>query len=174
MLDVSSIAAGTANAAATLKMLLEAVKAARGLAHGADINAAIIDIQQKLIDHQTAYLELVEKHQAVTMERDALKKELLDLKQSKANFNRYELKILAPGFSAYVLKESAANGDQPHWLCPKCHAKGMIGIIQLSPTDGFASTFPGEQNIAHLVCASCEAEFSMPRDAFNVSWGKFA
>lgn len=174
MLDIPSIATGTANAAASLKMLLEAVKAARGLAHGADINAAIIDIQQKLIDHQAAYLELVEKHQAVTMERDALKKELLDLKQRKENFDRYELKPLASGFSAYVLKEQLANGEPPHWLCPHCKAKGMIGIIQLSPTDGFASTFPGEQNIAHLVCGSCNTEFSMPRDAFNASWGKFA
>ena len=175
MPDVSSIVAGAAHATATLKVLLEAVKAATGLAHSADVNTAILDIQQKLIEHKTAYFELIEKHQAVTMERDALKKELLDLKQRKENFDRYELKPLAPGFSAYVLKEQLANGEPPHWLCPHCKAKGVVGMIQLSRNDAFESQFfRGEQNTAHLVCGNCRIEFSMPRSDFNAAWGHYA
>lgn len=174
MFDIPSIVAGAANAATTLNVLFEAVNAARRLAQNGNINAAILDIQQKLIEHQAAYFALAEKHQAVTMERDALKKELLELKQSKANLSRYELKALAPGFSAYVLKESAAHGDPPHWLCPTCYAKGMVGMIQLSPNDAFESFFPGEKNLAHLVCGNCSRQFTMPRAAFDATHGQYA
>lgn len=175
MPDIPSIAAGTAGAATTFKLLFEAVKAALGLAKSADVNNAILEIQQKLLEHQTAYFDLVEKHQAVTVERDALKQELLQIKQLQANFKRYELKKLAPGFSAYVLKESAADGEPPHWLCPHCKAKGMIGMIQLSANDSFeAQFFPGEKNTAHLVCGNCRAAFTMPRAAFDALWDKFA
>ena len=175
MLDIAPVIATAASLSASLKTFLESIKAIRNLANNAEINTAIIDLQQKLIEHQAAYLALFEKHQAITMERDALKAELLALKQSTANFSRYELKSLAPGFSAYVLKESAANGSPPHWLCPHCTTKGVIGMLQLSENDAFQSQFfPGEENLAHLVCGNCSMQFTMPRDAFNATWGKFA
>ena len=175
MPSIPDIATGAAEAATSLKVLFEAVKAALGLAKNTDLNAAIIDIQEKLIEHEKAYTELVEKHHAVTMERNALKQELLEIKQLQANFKRYELKALAPGFSAYVLKQSAANGEPAHWLCPHCKAKGVIGFLQLSPNDTFqAQFFPGEQNLAHLVCGNCRMEFTMPRSAFTATWGKYA
>lgn len=175
MPTIPDIATGAAEAAASLKVLFEAIKAALGIAKNADVNAAILDIQQKLIEHKKTYLELVNEHEAVTMERDALKKELLEIKQLQANFKRYELKALAPGFSAYVLKQSAAEGEPAHWLCPHCKANGMIGLIQLSPNDSFqAQFFPGEQNLAHLVCGNCRMEFTMPRSVFSAAWGKYA
>ena len=175
MFDMSVFAATAANLSAALKTFLESIKAISNLPNNTQINAAIIDLQQKLIEHQTAYLALIEKHQSVTMERDALKAELLALKQSKANLGRYELKSLAPGFSAYILKESAANGEPPHWLCPHCAAKGVIGLLQLSENDAFQSQFfPCEKNLAHIVCGSCHAQFTIPRATFNATWGKFA
>lgn len=175
MFDMSTIAATAAGFSASLKTIFETVKTIGDLANDSRINTAVIDLQQKLIEHQAAYLALIDKHHAVTVERDALKAELLALKSLKAHFSRYQLKLLAPGFSAYVLKESAANGEQPHWLCPHCTAKGMIGILQLSEDDTFqARFFPGEQNLAHIICGSCNARFTMPRDAFNAAWNKFA
>ena len=174
MFDMSAIAATAANLSTSFKALLDAIKTVRNLADIPDVNAAIIDLQQKLIEHQTSHLALIEKHQSVTAERDALKAELLELKNLERHFSRYQLKSLAPGFSPYVLKESAANGEPPHWLCPHCTAKCVKGILQLSGDDAFQSFFPGEKNLAHIVCGNCSKQFTMPRAAFDAAWNKFA
>lgn len=158
----------------TFQALFESLKAAIGMSHSAEANMALIDVQQKLLEHQTAELRLVEEHKRVVKERDAIKKELLDLKQFKASAGRYKLKLLAPGFTPYVLKESAANGDPPHWLCPECLHRGKIGFIQLDPDDAFHRTFPNEHGNAHLVCIACDRHFAIPDAVFDANWDKFA
>ena len=145
-----------------------------GMSHRADANMALLDIQQKLIEHQTAELRLIDEHKRAIDERDSLKAELLELKQFKANADRYKLKPLAPGFTPYVLKESAADGDASHWLCPECLHRGKVGFIQLDPDDAFHRTFPGEHGNAHLVCIACDRRFTIPAAVFDAAWGKYA
>lgn len=172
MPDPMSIASGAISALSTFKELYEAVKAAHKLVHSADVSAVLIDVQQKLLDHQAACFDLQEKYKAVVAERDAIKKELRDLKQTRAQLESYELKTFAPGFSCYVRKDAATRNGKSEWLCPNCFHDGKVGLLQLSPTDHFSARFFGENKIAHLVCCSCNRNFTLPRDIFEAAFDK--
>ena len=152
----------------------KALKALMGMVHDAEVTAALIDINQKLIEHQTAHIGLIDEYKRLLDERDALKKELLELKQFKANRDRYVLKRLGSGPMLYVLREAAANGEEPHWLCPDCMQRGVVGFVQRDPDDAFHATFPGEQGNTHLVCLACKQLFTIPTSDFDALWGKFA
>ncbi len=173
-MDPISLVQLSTSAAQAFKATFEAMKALMGMAHSAEVGAALIDLNQKLIEHQTAHIGLIEEYKRVLDERDALKKELLNLKQFKANRDRYVLKRLGSGTMLYVLREAAANGEDPHWLCPDCMQRGVVGFVQRDPDDAFRATFPGEQGNAHLACLACKQLFTIPVAAFNAAWGKYA
>ena len=173
-MDPISLVQLSTSAAQAFQATFKAMKALAGMVHDAEITAALVDINQKLLDHQAAHIGLIEEYKRVLDERDALKKELLELKQFKANRDRYVLKCLGSDTMLYVLREAAANGEDPHWLCPDCMKRGEVGFVQRDPDDAFLAGFPGEQGNTHLVCLACKQRFTIPTSAFNAAWGKYA
>ena len=49
-----------------------------------------------------------------------LEAEVAGLKAQGTDKHRYELKNVAPGVFAYMLKPEARGGEAPHWLCQHC------------------------------------------------------
>jgi DNA-directed RNA polymerase subunit RPC12/RpoP len=59
----------------------------------------------------------------------ALKAELAQLEQSYRDFERYELKAVAPGYVVYALRKIPGCTEPPHWICPQCRAKGEKSVM---------------------------------------------
>jgi hypothetical protein len=109
---------------------LHAVKTAFDIAKGLkDIddatrrNAAVIELQEKILTAQTAQSALVEKV-------GDLEKEVAGLKAWDADKQRYELKQLTMGFFAYIPKEGMERGEPIHALCANCYQRGVKSLLQ--------------------------------------------
>jgi hypothetical protein len=141
---------------------LGAVKTAFDLARGLkDINdaalrnAAVIELQEKILAAQAAQLDLVQRV-------NDLENDLARLKTWEAEKERYELKQVAPGAMVYVPKESL-RGDEPiHWLCANCFQNGKKRFLQESR---------GDASFVYHKCQECGGEIrirkppSPPRQA---------
>lgn len=68
--------------------------------------------------------------------------------------DRYELKKVATGAFAYVLKESMANGQPPHWICTQCYQNRKKSFLQI------ATTAP-ERKVFYK-CSVCSSTILLP------------
>jgi len=125
---------------------LGAVKAAFDMAKGLkDINdaairnAAIIELQQKILGAQEEQATLIQR-------LGELEKEIADLKSWEAEKQRYELKELPPGVFVYDLKPGTSANEPPHSICQTCYQRGKKSILH--------SDEPGN-GIHHLSCYEC-------------------
>jgi hypothetical protein len=109
---------------------LGAIKTAFDLAKGLkDIddatrrNAAVIILQEKILDAQQAQSALIEKARE-------LEKEVTELKAWGAEKEKYELKNVGRGSFAYVRKKDAQPSEPSHWLCAQCYQNSKKSILQ--------------------------------------------
>lgn len=158
----------------SFKILRDLVKSLSDIHDSVLVNNAVLEIQQKLLEQQTSKIDIINRYYAVSVEKDTLKTEILAVKeqlaqarQFKANAKRYKLITVCPGFDVYALKESAADGEPPHWLCPQCLDNGMKGFIQASSPDGFPIDEPGD---LLLQCMCCGKGATLTRDALEAAW----
>lgn len=172
-MDPATIAAMTATAASAFGDLVSTTKNILNLTQDAKVKAAIGDLQSKLLDSQSAYLDLLGKNQLLLAEKTELQEKLRKAEKFKADAERYKLITPAPGFSAYALKSDRADGEPPHWLCANCLASGVKSFLQLSDNNSFERQF-FDQSTMHITCATCKATFEIPVAAFNAAWGKYA
>jgi hypothetical protein len=94
--------------------------------HDATIrNAAIIELQEKILAAQEAQATLLQQI------RD-LEKEIADLKAWEIEKQRYQMKELGAGAIAYVIKASAQGTDPVHCICAQCYERGKKSILQNS------------------------------------------
>lgn len=125
MIDVSLLAPAFGSAKAALGLVRGATAAA--VDHGVkdkliEIQSAILDIQEKLGDAQAERLDLL--HQL-----DELKRKVRDFEEAKAALDKYELFEVRKGNFIYQLK--VPDGAEPtHYVCPKCYSEGKIGLLQ--------------------------------------------
>jgi len=171
-MDPMAIASASAFAANVFGELLATAKRILELTQDAKVKAAIGDHQTKLLELQTAHLELLGKCHALFAENAELKEQVAKLQKFLADAKRYKLITPAPGFSAYALKEDCADGEPPHWICATCLRNGKIGFLQTSQNDAFQRQF-FSQSIKHLVCDCCKTTFELPVAAFDAAWGKY-
>jgi hypothetical protein len=125
---------------------LGAVKTAFDIAKGLkDIdnatarNAAVIDLQEKLLTAQAAQSALVERIRELEAEKTKLEK-------WEAEKGRYQLQKLPPGVFVYSLKNESAGGEPPHRLCSKCYQHNKKSILQESGND-------------YMKCHECGSEY---------------
>lgn len=125
---------------------LSAIKTAFDMAKGLkDIhdatlrNAAVIELQEKILAAQEAQSTLVDRA------RD-LEQEVARLKDWEAEKERYQLRELPPGVFVYELKDSMANREPRHSTCQACYQRGKKSILH--------SDQPGN-GIHHLTCHEC-------------------
>lgn len=90
-------------------------------------NAAIIELQEKILAAQHAQSEL-------TQRIIELEKEKAGMEAWESEKRRYELKKFGNGF-AFVLKADAQPSEEPHEICPNCHARGKKSYLAKVPTN---------------------------------------
>jgi len=109
---------------------LSAIKSAFDIAKGlkdiddaARRNAAVVELQEKILTAQAAQSELVETV-------SALEAEVTRLKNWEADKARYQLAALAPGMVALAVKETLRNGEPFHHICANCASNGKKSYLQ--------------------------------------------
>ena len=98
-----------------LKTAFDLAKGLKDIDDATRRNAAVIELQEKILSAQQSQSALIETV-------SDLEKEVTALKTWEADKARYELKALAPSVVAYALKDSMSNGEPPHDLCANCYA----------------------------------------------------
>jgi len=87
-------------------------------------NAAVIELQQVILDAQQGQMALLEQ---VSL----LKEQIEAMRANKDDLARYELvDVRGDGKVAYRLKTDLANGEPSHLACPVCFKKGEVSILQ--------------------------------------------
>lgn len=108
-----------------LKTALDMAKALKDINDAAARNAAVIDLQQKILDAQQSQFELQRRV-------DELEKQIAASHSNKRELDRYALKDYGNGTFAYELKASEANGQPSHRACANCYREGHISILQFA------------------------------------------
>jgi hypothetical protein len=115
---------------ASLRLAGDMAKAGVGLRDAEMIRSKVIELQSQIINAQTAAISANDIYAQQIERIGSLEKEVANLKAWDAEKPRYELKELAAGVSAYVLKEQAEGAEPNHNLCVYCYADGKKSILQ--------------------------------------------
>jgi len=110
-------------------------------------NAAVIELQEKILSAQSAQMELVQTI-------GELKKRVADLEAWDTEKKRYELKAVAPGSFAYVLKPEAQGSEPPHQICAACYANHKPSILQIMPRSHVSM----QLGFTKYHCPECKSE----------------
>lgn len=106
-----------------IKTAFDIAKGLKDIDDTARRNAAVIELQEKILAAQQAQSALVERV------RD-LEEEVTRLKDFSAEMDRYELTEIAPGIMALSIKETMRNGEPFHRICANCAANGKKFFLQ--------------------------------------------
>ena len=148
---------------AAVKTIGELIKTVTNAEKRIEINNAVLELQDKIVQHRAAHLDTLERCYALVEEKNALyarllesEKRLAEAKKREADFDRYRIVSVGDGTLLQALKESAADGEPPHWLCPRCFSERKKCILQTEalwlsgpehtlvkcPVCGFEDSFP--------------------------------
>ncbi|WOH79013.1 hypothetical protein RX327_24235 [Bradyrhizobium sp. BEA-2-5] len=111
--------------ASALKTAFDMAKALKDINNAATRNAAVIELQEKILSAQQAQFEMSKRV-------DELEKQLAVIKSKADERNRYQLKDYGAGTFAYELKPAESRGEPLHRACAKCFNEGQINILQFS------------------------------------------
>ena len=139
------------------KALYDSAKALKDMNDAAVRNAAVIELQEKILAAQMAQSDLI---QSIRESEE----EVRELKAWKGQKDRYELKSLGFGAFAYMLKPAVRGIEPPHWVCTNCFGKDQISIIQYS--------FLDKQGFRHH-CPACKAQINPAPNYMNGNEAKW-
>lgn len=126
------------------KSMLDMAKGLKDINDATIRNAAVIELQEKILAaqmQQTALVDHVGK----------LEKEVAELKAWDADKERYQLtEIGYEGTFAYSLKKGMEASEPDHKLCANCYNQGQKSILQQE------TRAPGRVEV--LVCQRCSAD----------------
>ncbi len=106
-----------------LKTAFDIAKGLKDIDDTARRNAAVIELQEKILSAQEAQATLVERVRE-------LESKVASLEQWEAEKKRYTLTDFGASSFAYLLKPEAANGEPSHRICPNCYEKRQKAILQ--------------------------------------------
>lgn len=132
--------------AAGLSAAFDIARGLKDIDDAARRNAAVLELQVKILAAQS--------DQAVLVERlGALEKELARLKDWETEKARYQLTDFGENTFAYSLKPEAALGEPPHRLCPTCYdLKRQKSVLQFRGRDAFKRDI--------YQCPACRHEYA--------------
>jgi hypothetical protein len=116
----------------SIRATIDLTKAIVGVRDHKMIESAVTEINSHLADAIGKLVESKQTQLALLDEIATLKAELNKLTDLKAEQQRYELKPIGNGASAYMLKPEVRGPEHPHWLCPTCFKNGKISHLQFS------------------------------------------
>lgn len=129
------------------KSMLDMAKGLKDINDAAVRNAAVIELQEKILAAREAQSTLAEQV------RD-LEAEVARLKAWDREKERYELQQRSPncpGALAYRVKESERGAEPVHWLCPTCYEDGRKSILQ---------EHEGARRSINAACPRCKTTLS--------------
>src|SRR6267378_1436399 len=77
-------------------------------------NGAVIELQEQILSAQLEQTKLIERI-------GELEKEVASFEAWNTDKKKYELKGIAPGVVAFMLKPNVRDSEPPHWLCTQCY-----------------------------------------------------
>ena len=146
---------------------LSAIKSAFDIAKGlkdiddtARRNAAVIELQEKILSAQQEQSALVERIRE-------LEAQVASFEKWDTEEKRYQLTDFGGNTFAYALKPDAARGEPPHRICPTCYEKRIKSILQFR--------FQNARGREMYVCPACKHEFDFghptpPRSSGSGLW----
>ena len=129
------------------KSVLDAAKQLKGINDATVRNAAIIELQEKI-------LSAIEQQMRLDKHVGELEEEITRYKTWDAEKKRYELKEIASGQFVYSLKESARENEPTHMLCSNCYNHNQKSILQTE------IRFPGCHTV--IFCQACDSDLFSP------------
>ena len=146
---------------AAVKTIGELVKAVTNAEKRIEINNAVLELQDKIVQHREAQLDTLQRCYALVEEKNALyakllesEKRLAEAKRREADFDRYRMVSVGDGTLLHALKKSAADGEPPHWLCPRCFSERKKAILQTE------ALWPSDREHTLVKCFVCGFEES--------------
>ena len=110
----------------------------------------------QLIDAQTKIFA-VNNERATLIERiGKLEKQVTDLEAWETEKQRYELKEIAFGSFAYVVKPAMQGTEPPHQICANCYQQAKKSILQAVPR---SKAHIDARMPKQLFCPRCDATF---------------
>jgi hypothetical protein len=152
MVDISAIA-GTVSA---LKGAMDISKAMIDLRDGQAMQGKVIELNSKILEAQSSAFAANDERTALIARVGELEKELAHLKAWDADKQRYELKSVARGTVAYMLKPPERGSEPPHWLCATCYGKSKKAFLQ--------NTGAHFQRSSIYMCGECQAKVATDGD----------
>jgi hypothetical protein len=110
---------------------LQLVKGAVAARDDAKVQAALIQVQDKLLDMSIASLGLTERVRSVQTALEEAKRENAELKAKLDERAMYALHEIEPGKFCYRSKPVGESPEPTHHLCQICFDKGIKSILQL-------------------------------------------
>lgn len=110
---------------------------------------AEIELVRQLVDMNGEMMAAQQREAALLERVRSLEAEIVQLKSRHGDLERYELKAIGRGASAYMLKPVERRSEPPHWLCPACYADGKKAILQRTVQTGTGHLF---------TCGGCGAK----------------
>jgi hypothetical protein len=107
-----------------LKTAFDMAKGLKDISDAATRNAAIIELQEKIITAQSAQAALVGRV-------SDLEKKVASFETWGAEKKRYSLQNVGLGSLAYVLKPDAEPPEHPHSICAECYQHRKKSILQI-------------------------------------------
>jgi hypothetical protein len=127
-----------------LKTAFDIAKGLKDIDDATRRNAAVIELQEKILSAQSAQSDLVERV------RD-LEKEVAGFETWETEKQRYEMKDFGGGTIAYELKRDMAGGEPPHRICTACYQKRLKGILQPTGVNSYRQQM--------VKCSECSKDF---------------
>lgn len=162
-MDISLVTAVAGN----VNTGLQIAKAMLAMKVDTEVTAKTIELQgvlssaiQRLLELQAGQFAEQARSQDLQRRFDDLLAENAKLKAFDVDASRYELRAIAEGAFAYVLKDPVGSSEPEHWLCASCFGDRRKAILQYSrPTLG--------RRI--FSCPSCKTEVSINNPAAGVT-----
>jgi hypothetical protein len=129
MPDMTAIAA----ALSALKGAKDVAEAMIGLRDTAAFQGKLLEFQSKLIDANNAAFAAQDERSAMLDRIRKLEQEVTNFKAWETRKEKYELKNVAWGAVAYMLKPETRGSEPPHWLCTQCFENQKASIMQPAP-----------------------------------------
>ena len=128
-----------------IKTAFDIAKGLKDINDATTRNAAIIELQEKILSAQAAQSGLVESIHD-------LKKEVAGFEKWDAEKERYVLTDFGGNTFAYALKREAANSEPAHRICPNCYERRQKSLLQFRGRDAFQRDM--------YECHGCKTEFT--------------
>jgi len=119
-----------------LKTAFDLAKGLKDIDDAARRNAAVIELQERILAGQHAQAELLERI-------SALEKEVANFEQWETEKKNYDLKAVHGDSFAYANKPVAGSTEPPHLICANCYQQRKKRILQRT-------------DMAHLECPDCK------------------